>query len=185
MSTVAIVGDGPGGLSAALFLAKNGHEATVYGKDETAVHFAYLRNYLGVPDILGSDFQEVARSQAAAFGAHLVDDRVSAVEATDSGFALTLESGATARADYLILSEGKRPELCRSLGLDVDDSGTVVVDGEQRTSLPRVYAVGRSTRPTRSQAIISAGAVQSGFSFFAVTSCVPFHWKPTRPTPIP
>lgn len=157
MSTIAIVGDGPGGLSAALFLAKNGHQVTVYGQDETAMHFAYLRNYLGIPEIPGSEFQQIARDQVEAFGARLVDDRVAAVEVVDSGFRLTAEDGSTSHADYLVLSEGKAPELSLELGLELDDSGAVVVDREQRTSIPGIYAVGRSTRPTRSQAIISAG----------------------------
>ena len=61
MSSVVIVGDGPGGLSAALFLAKNKLQVTVFGQDQTAMHYAYLYNYLGLPEIDGSDFQEIAR----------------------------------------------------------------------------------------------------------------------------
>ncbi|MDX1450561.1 MAG: thioredoxin reductase, partial [Acidimicrobiia bacterium] len=34
----------------------------------------------------------------------------------------------------------------------------IVVDRDYRSSLDRVYVVGRSARPERSQAIISAGA---------------------------
>jgi thioredoxin reductase (NADPH) len=63
MASITIVGDGPGGLSAALFLAKAGHTVTVYGQDNTAMHYAYLRNYLGLPEISGSEFQQAARSQ--------------------------------------------------------------------------------------------------------------------------
>ena len=33
------------------------------------------------------------------------------------------------------------------------------------------------------RALISGGGVQLGSSFFAVTLCVPFHWKPILPTP--
>ena len=64
MASVAIVGDGPGGLSAALFLAKNGHEVTVFGTDKTAMNWAYLHNYLGISEIAGTEFQTIARGQA-------------------------------------------------------------------------------------------------------------------------
>ena len=156
MTHTIVIGDGPGGLSAALFLAKNGTEADVYGKDETAMHYAYLYNYLGIDEISGSDFQARARSQATAAGALLHDVTVTAVTADRDGVTATLESGETVEADYLILSEGKNPELGRSLGLD-EDEGAILVDTEGRSSEPRVYVIGRSARPGRSQAIISAG----------------------------
>lgn len=156
MARIAIVGDGPGGLSAALFLAKNGQGVTVFGTDSTAMHSAFLHNYLGVPSIAGSELQQVARGQVEAFGGTIVDDRVTAVEAGDGGYTLTLEKGSPAHAGYLILSEGRSPTLGSDLGVDMLD-GAIAVDRNQRTSLPRVYAVGRSTRPARSQAIISAG----------------------------
>ena len=156
MASVAIIGDGPGGLSAALFLAKNGHEATVYGTDKTAMHFAYLHNYLGLREIDGSEFQEIARGQVAGVGGSIIDDEVTAVSA-DGRFAVATDSESVA-FDYLIFSEGKNPALARSLGLAVDDSGAIVVNREYASSMDRVYAVGRSARPERSQAIISAGA---------------------------
>jgi thioredoxin reductase (NADPH) len=156
MARIAIVGDGPGGLSAALFLAKNGQRVTVFGTDETAMHSAFLHNYLGVPSIAGSELQQVARDQVEAFGGTILGDRVTAVEAGDDGYTLILENGGPAHADYLILSEGRSPTIGPDLGVDVID-GAMAVDRNQRTSLPRVYAVGRSTRPARSQAIISAG----------------------------
>ena len=156
MASIVVVGDGPGGLSAALFLAKGGHVVTVFGKDETAVHRALLRNYLGLPEMLGTEFQQIARRQAEGFGATLRDERVVAV-AADDGFIVELEGGETARGDYLVLSEGKNVQLATALGLARSEVG-IAVDGEYRSSLDRCYVVGRSARPTRSQAIISAGA---------------------------
>lgn len=155
MANVVVIGDGPGGLSAALFLAKNGHTVTVYGQDKTAMNFAYLRNYLGLDDTLGTDFQAKARRQVVGFGGTLKDEAATAVTAGDSGVSVTTESG-TQEADYLILSEGKKPDLAASLGL-VDANGVVSVDSDSRSSNARVYVVGRTVRPTRSQAIISAG----------------------------
>lgn len=155
MATVIIVGDGPGGLSSALFLAKNDHDVTVFGTDKTAMNFAHLYNYLGIPEISGIEFQKVAKDQASGFGARILEEEVASITVGDR---VTVEAGSgTFTADYLILTEGKNPELARDIGLDTDD-GAIAVDRDNRTSVDHVYAVGRSVRPTRSQAIISAGA---------------------------
>ena len=156
MASVAIVGDGPGGLSAALFLSKNGHDVTVFGTDETAMNWAYLYNYLGLPEIAGTEFQRIAKEQVTSFGTRLVEEEVTSVVASDR-FSLTSESGVV-ESDYLILTEGKNPELARSLGLAQDAGGAIEYDRDYRSSMDKVYVVGRSARPERSQAIISAGA---------------------------
>ena len=155
MATITIVGDGPGGLSAALFLAKGGHDVTVFGTDETVMHYAHLHNYLGVPDTSGSDFQAAARAQVTAQGARLVASKVTAAAAVDGGFEVTTEEG-THGSDFLVLSEGKGAPLATALGLAAEN-GAIVVDRQGRSSLERVYVLGRSARPRRSQAIISAG----------------------------
>lgn len=151
MARIAIVGDGPGGLSAALFLARGGHEVAVYGMDKTAMHFAELNNYLGIPKILGSDFQELARRQARAAGAEIIAADVVEVSGSAGAFAVSSEAGDDA-VQYLILSEGKAAPLAESMGIVGTD-----VDRDGRSSVDGVYVIGRSARPTRSQAIISAG----------------------------
>ena len=157
MVKVIIVGDGPAGLSAALFLAKSGQEVAVYGQDESAMHYAHLHNYLGLPEIGGTEFQRVAREQVRGFGADLREAEVVAVAADGDGFVVTAEGGEE-RADYLVLAGGKAAQrLAIQIGADKDD-GQVLVDTEYRTAVDRVYAVGRVARPQRSQAIISAGA---------------------------
>lgn len=159
MAKVIVVGDGPGGLAAALFLAKNDQEVTVYGQDQTAMNFAMLYNYLGIPEISGTQFQEIARSQVVAQGGAIVDAEVTAVTAVDGRFEVTLGDGSTHTSDYLVMNEGKNPELTKSLGVQVDDDGAIVVDERHgRSSHDKVYVVGRSVRPARSQAIITAGA---------------------------
>ena len=156
MATAIVVGDGPGGLSAALFLAKNGHEVTVFGTDKTAMNYAYLYNYLGIPEISGTSFQTVAKRQVTSFGAKVVEEEVTTVAA---GEVFTVETATGShQSDYLVLTEGKNPELALSLGVDVDEDGAVVVDRDNRSSIDKLYVVGRSARPSRSQAIISAGA---------------------------
>lgn len=156
MTDVIIIGDGPGGLSAALFLAKNGQDVTVFGQDKTAMHWAMLYNYLGIPEILGSDFQKIARKQVTNFGAAIQEQLVTKVEKTGDGFTVTTENGETHSSKYLVIAEGKSLELAKSLGLSTTADG-VEVDRDFRTSVNNLYVVGRSTRVPRSQAIISAG----------------------------
>jgi thioredoxin reductase (NADPH) len=158
MTTVAIVGDGPAGLSAGLFLAKNGIDTIVFGQDATAMHHAHLHNYLGVEDVGGSDFQAVARRQAVGHGADLRDVEVTAITVADGGGFRVQAGDDEVAADYVILAGGKQAQdLAAALGAE-RDGGRVPVDGEQRTVVDRLYAVGRVARPERSQAIISAGA---------------------------
>ena len=156
MSDVIIIGDGPGGLSAALFLAKNGQEVTVFGVDQTSMHYAMLYNYLGIPEITGSEFQEVARGQVQKFGAAVRDQEVSRVEQTEAGFVVTTASGERFQSKYLIIAEGKGLKLAKSLELPTTSAG-VEVDRNYRTSIGGLYVIGRSTQIQRSQAIISAG----------------------------
>jgi thioredoxin reductase (NADPH) len=154
---VIIVGDGPGGLSAALFLAKNGLSVTVYGQDKTAMHWALLKNYLGFPEVHGSELQRIGRSQVEAFGGKLLSDRVESIAKDGAGFTATLEDGSRVSAPNLVLSEGKSPRLALMLGLTHDAARGIETDQNGMTKVPGLYVVGRLRRPGRSQAVISAG----------------------------
>ena len=66
--------------------------------------------------------------------------QVSAI--TDSG--VTLADGTTIDADMTVVAVGARPniELAVAAGLEMGDAGGVVVDDQQRTSDPHIWAVG-------------------------------------------
>ena len=158
MARVIVVGDGPAGLSAALFIARSDHEVVVYAQDDTAMHYALLHNYLGIDEIHGSRFQERARAQVVAEGADLRDQEVSGISRGDDGFRVTVDGADDDRGDYVVLAGGKTSQaLADELGVE-RDGGRVVVDTEYATGVDGLYAVGRVARPHRSQAIISAGA---------------------------
>jgi len=157
MPDVIVIGDGPGGLSAALFLAKNKLDVVVFGEDKTAMNYALVRNYLGISEVLGTDFQRIARKQVTDFGARLRDEHVTELAGADGRWSVTLDGGEKLTARYLVLSEGKAPRLAKQLGLEFDDKTGITTDKHAKTKLDGVYVVGRSARPGRSQAIISAG----------------------------
>ncbi len=156
MVKVIVIGDGPAGLSAALFLAKKGMDVTVFGKNETALHYAMLYNYLGIPEITGPEFARVAREQVHQFGAAFVAQNITQVAKHVAGFVCTAEDGSTYNSQYVVLAEGKGLKLARALGLEETEAG-VKVDRDGRTGVDGLYAVGRMTRRTRSQTVISAG----------------------------
>ena len=157
MKSVLIVGDGPAGLSAALFLAKNGYDTAVFGDNQTATHYAKLYNYLGIPEITGTELLEVGRKQISGFGCKFIEATVVSVERGDGGFAVALEDGTVHRGDFLVLAAGPSKPFAEELGLRNNEDGGIDADREGRTSIPGLYYVGWATRPKRTQAIISAG----------------------------
>ena len=156
MASVLVVGDGPGGLSAALFLAKNGMDVAVFGQDTTPMHKAMLYNYLGIPELTGSEFQRISRDQVNAQGARIEDVQIAGVEKTQTGFTVTTEGGVTHEGNYLILAAGTNVKLGMNIGLERGPDG-LECDRDGRTTVEGLYVVGWSTRLRKTQAIISAG----------------------------
>jgi thioredoxin reductase len=157
MVTVAIIGGGPAGLSAALFTAKNDLETVVFDTDETAMHAAYLWNYLGIEAIDGDEFMEIARSQVREHGAALHQgEEVTTVEKGADGFEVTT-TDETYQSSYVVFASGRARELASELGCATRDDGTIQVDLNTETSVKNAYATGWTVRKDKIQAIISAG----------------------------
>jgi thioredoxin reductase len=158
---VSIVGDGPTGLSAALFLAKNGiKNVHVFGENETYLHDAHLYNYLGIESIDGSQFADVARDQCREHGATLYTTLVEHVEPHRDGFRVTTSGGEHYGSKYIVLAEGDGRGLSEQLGVEFEElDGTDVVKADKygRTSMENVYAGGWTIRNNKIQAVISAG----------------------------
>jgi len=157
MATVAVVGGGPAGLSAALFASKNGLETVLFDTDSTWMHKAHLFNYLGIGSVGGSEFLATARQQVDDFG---VDRRqgeeVTEVEERDGGFTVHTEAGEH-DAEYVVLATGANRDLAESLGCSFTDEGVVEAGVTMETSVENAYATGAMVRAEEWQAVISAG----------------------------
>jgi thioredoxin reductase len=156
MTTVAIVGGGPAGLTAALFTAKNGLDTAVFDTDETWMHKAHLFNYPGIGSVDGEVYLDTLRNQVDNFDAQRHQGvEVENVETTEDGF--VVETGGNSHeAAYLVLATGADRELAETLGCAFSDD-VVDVDVTMETSVPDAYATGAMVRAEEWQAVISAG----------------------------
>lgn len=95
---------------------------------------------------------EVAGWLRAAFGDEsiaTVEERAVEVRAEDGEIVVTTDGGSEIHADAVLVAAGRAPRttdlaLSRA-GVDVDAGGFVVIDDEQRTTNPTVYAAGDVT----------------------------------------
>jgi len=73
-----------------------------------------------------------------------LDVRLSAQVSAITESSVTLADGTTIEADMTVVAVGARPniELAVEAGLEMGDAGGVVVDDQQRTSDPHIWAVG-------------------------------------------
>ncbi|MFB6126325.1 MAG: FAD-dependent oxidoreductase [Halolamina sp.] len=156
MARIGVVGGGPAGLSAGLFLAKNGQEAVVYDTDDTAMQYAHLFNYLGIESMDGEAYVETAREQAADFGVERREAEVTSVQTAGNGFTVATDDDE-AMYDYVVFATGQSRTLAADLGCETTDSGEIDVDRDGRTSVDGAYAAGWATRKQQIQAVISAG----------------------------
>jgi thioredoxin reductase (NADPH) len=157
MADVTIVGGGPAGLTAGLFLQKNGQEATVFDTDRTWMHKAHLFNYPGIGSVDGTAYLETLRKQVDSFGV----TREQGVEVTDvstaeDGFAVETADDETHETDYVVLATGANRDPAEALGCAFDDD-IVDVDVTMETSIDDAYATGAMVRAEEWQAVISAG----------------------------
>lgn len=102
-----IVGGGPGGLTAATYLARFHRSVVVIDAAASRLQLIPLsRNVPGFPDgVSGPDLQERMRRQAATYGADLIEGQVTSCERIGSDFAVQSSVGAF-RAKTMLLATG-------------------------------------------------------------------------------
>jgi len=106
----AVVGHGPAGCSAALYLSRAGLKVAVIGKDSGALERAEkVENYYGLTKpVRGIDLVKRGRRQCRAMGAHLRSDEALSLDWREDGsYELPLASGAVLSARSVLLATGK------------------------------------------------------------------------------
>lgn len=117
MADVIILGNGPAGISAALYTTRAGIATTVIGRDAGALTKAHaIENYYGFPEpIPGEQLIQNGIAQAKQLGAEVITDEIVGLS-YDGNFVLTGKSGSY-RAPVLILATGSSRSTPRIDGL--------------------------------------------------------------------
>ena len=136
-----IVGGGPAGLTAAIYLARFHLKILVVddGKGR-ATSIPCTRNLSGFPDgISGRELVERMREQAQLYGAKLVEGYVSRLDKAEGGFSANYGSG-TVLAKSVLLATGvtnRKPPMEQALHDDALDRGLIrycpICDGYEVT----------------------------------------------------
>lgn len=107
-----IVGSGPAGLSAALYLARAGMKAFIFAGAMPLgqlTQTTYVENWPGRGKVMGPELMDDMKQQAQSFGAVLIHDSVTSVDFTSWPFQIKTEEGREFKALSVILATGATP----------------------------------------------------------------------------
>ena len=141
---VVVVGGGPAGCSAGVFLARAGLETVIFDRGRSSIkRCAYLENYLGFP--AGIDIEtlyELMHRHAETAGCDIVADLVESVEPTDGGegFVIQRQEGEPVTARRVVAATRYDGEYMRGLSDDAAMFETYEPDGEEQETFDSGYA---------------------------------------------
>jgi thioredoxin reductase (NADPH) len=148
-----IVGGGPAGLTAAIYLARFHLDILVVddGKGR-AESIPCTRNHAGYPDgISGKELVQLMREQAQKYGARIERDYVTRLDKTDQGFCATWGSGSVEARTVLLATgvKNRRPPMDEELHDEALERGLIrycpICDGYEVTD-KKVGVIGSDSR---------------------------------------
>jgi len=160
---VVVVGGGPAGCSAAVFLAREGLDVAVFDRGRSSLaRCAHLGNYLGFPAGIDVEtFSALAHDHVERAGGTLVDDLVESVDRLGgeaAGFRVTPQAGEPVLTRRVVAATRYGGDYLR--GLDDDAAMFERRDGggEAREHFDREYADADGTTPVDGLYVASPSA---------------------------
>lgn len=110
MIEVAIIGAGPAGLAAAVYLKRKQVDLRLFGKElgGYVMETSTIENYLGFPTVTGFDLTQSYKKHLESLQIATEEQTVTTLTKSAEGFDLTLESGEKVSAKAVILAQGAR-----------------------------------------------------------------------------
>jgi thioredoxin reductase (NADPH) len=162
-TTVAVIGGGAAGLTAALFLARAEVAVEVFDQDRSILKRARLNNLPGSDGLEGRDLLAQLRGELATHKVPSSTVKVDDIAPAASGFVVHTADGSTITATYVVLATGQGTVKLASLPLKFADARqpfvktNVVADQWGHTTVPGVWAAG-VVAGWPSQAVVCAGS---------------------------
>jgi thioredoxin reductase (NADPH) len=118
-SRVVVLGSGPAGLTAALYLSRANLTPTVYEGGQPGGQLTIttdVDNFPGFPEgIMGPDLMDRMKAQCQRFGTQFLFEEIVKADLSTRPFSLETQSGETLQADALVIATGAT---ARYLGLE-------------------------------------------------------------------
>ena len=117
MNDVVIIGSGPAGLSAALYILRAGFSVTVIGKDNGALEKAEsIQNYFGLErPISGHELVEIGKKQVRELGGTILQDEVVGIKWDGDYTVSTVNTEISAKAIILTTGASRKRMKIKSL----------------------------------------------------------------------
>lgn len=112
LAQVVIIGSGPAGLSAALYVGRANITPLVFEglkPGGALTETTEVENWPGIPHVQGPEAIAGLKKQAEEFGAQFVADQITALDLSTWPFSITTESGTTIHALSIIIATGAAP----------------------------------------------------------------------------
>ena len=123
---VVVVGGGPAGLAAALWLARYRLKVRVFDAENPRNEPTWaVHGYLGLPDVAPLELRRIGRTQAIEAGAEYEEATVQTVDGERDGFRVTLVDGRVYGARRVLFATGLRDIIPEIPGLE-DFYGTSI-----------------------------------------------------------
>lgn len=111
---VVIVGSGPAGLSASLYVARAGMKSFVFAGPMPCgqlTQTTFIENWPGRERVLGLELMNDIKTQAQSFGATIIHDIVTDIDFKTWPFSVKTEEGRSFKAMSIILATGATPRV--------------------------------------------------------------------------
>ncbi|MFB6210081.1 MAG: NAD(P)/FAD-dependent oxidoreductase [Halobacteriales archaeon] len=159
---VVIVGGGPAGCTAGVFIARQGVDTVIFDRGRSSIkRCAHLENYLGFPAGIDIDtFYSLMHAHAEAAGCTVIPDMVESIDrcGEEQGFSVGLQERDAVTARRVVAATRYDGEYMRGLDDETAMFERYEYDGEEHEQFDREYADHDGTTPVEGLYIASPSA---------------------------